>query len=146
MLNISHLLCVTACGLLILLAAGCGSTDGNIPITGEVTFQGRPIAEGEIVFTPAAGTATGSALSGSAAASVAGKITGGKYTCRVSEGRSQVRITAYREVPGKVDRSNPGEEAPVVEMYIPPEYNANTKLEVTVDDSTDQHDFKLGSG
>ena len=129
-----YFLCATAWALIVMAATGCGSSDGNIPVSGEVTFQGQPVPTGEIVFTPA----------GATAASVAGKIENGKYECRVPEGRSQVRITAYREVPGKVDLSNPGEQAPVVEMYIPPQYNANTKLEVTVDGSTAQHDFPLG--
>jgi hypothetical protein len=125
---------VAAFGLIVMAATGCGSSDGNVPVSGEVTFQGQPVPAGEIVFTP----------SGATAASVAGKIENGKYECRVPEGRSQVRITAYREVPGKVDLSNPGEQAPMVEMYIPPEYNANTKLEVTVGGSTAEHDFPLG--
>jgi hypothetical protein len=118
-----------------IAAVGCGVSADGVKVAGEVTFQGQPVPAGEIVFTPASLDKQ----------SVAGKIENGKYECRVPTGRSQVRITAYREVPGKVDTSNPGETAPLVEMYIPPEYNANSKLEVSVDASNTKHDFALGN-
>jgi hypothetical protein len=125
---------LSAACLLCLAAVGCGARDGQIPVAGSVTFQGQPVVSGEIIFTPAT----------EVAASVATRIEGGKYEIRVPEGRKQVRITAYREVPGKFDTSNPGEQTPMVEMYIPPQYNDKTTLEVTVDGSTNTHDFTLG--
>jgi hypothetical protein len=120
--------------LFAIVAVGCGERDGQVPVVGMVTFQGQPVTSGEIVFTPA----------GEAAASIATKIEAGKYDIRVPEGRQQVRITAYREVPGKFDTSNPGEQTPMVEMYIPPKYNDKTTLEVTVDSAAKTHDFTLG--
>ncbi len=126
---------LSAACFLAFLAVGCGERDGQIPVAGTVTFQGQPVTSGEIIFTPA----------GAVAASVATKIEAGKYDLRVPEGRQQVRITAYREVPGKFDTSNPGEQTPMVEMYIPPQFNDKTTLEVTVDSAAKTHDFTLGS-
>jgi hypothetical protein len=45
--------------LVFLFAAlpliGCGGTDGVAPVRGTVTFQGKPLAEAMVVFTPVAG-------------------------------------------------------------------------------------------
>lgn len=133
---VQRISCLSAACLLAFVASGCGERDGQVPVAGTVTFQGQPVPSGEIIFTPA----------GQVAASVATKIEAGKYDLRLPEGRQQVRITAYREVPGKFDTSNPGEQTPMVEMYIPPQYNDQTTLEVTVDGVTKTHDFTLGGG
>ena len=123
---------VAAAGLAL---AGCGASDGGVEVSGAVTFQGQPVPAGEIVFTPKSGDQP----------SAAGKIEQGKFKCQVPPGPSIVRITAYRQVPGKFDTSNPGESNPVVEMYIPPEYNSSSQLEVTVDSSNPAVNFELGS-
>lgn len=113
--------------------AGCGASSNTIKVEGAVTFDGQPVEKGEIIFTPA----------NDAGQSAASKIENGKYQCQVPPGTHKVRITAYREVPGQVDRSNPGVEVPVVEMYIPDQYNAKSTLEVTVNSSQAKHDFTL---
>jgi hypothetical protein len=118
-----------------LAIAGCGTSEGGVQLSGAVTFQGQPVPTGEIVFTPTSGDQP----------SAAGKIEQGKFRCQVPTGPSIVRITAYREVPGKFDTSNPGETNPVIEMYIPPKYNSASQLEVTVDGSNPAVDFDLGS-
>lgn len=120
--------------LICLAAVGCGSAGEGVLVAGAVTYNGQPIDQGEIIFTPAE----------SSKPSVAGQIAAGKYECQIPPGRNQVRITAYREVPGKVDRSNPGEESPVVEMYLPDQYNARSTLEVSVDQPNAALDFPLG--
>jgi hypothetical protein len=118
-----------------LACAGCGSSEGGVQLSGAVTYQGQPVTAGEIVFTPKSGDQP----------SAAGKIEEGRFQCQVPAGPNIVQITAYREVPGKFDTSNPGETNPVIEMYIPPEYNSDSKLEVTVDGSNPTVDFELGS-
>lgn len=128
---LSSILLTAAC----LAITGCGASDGIVQVSGAVTYQGQPVPDGEIVFTPKSGDLP----------SAAGKIEQGKFKCQVPPGPSVVRITAYREVPGKFDQSNPGETNPVVEMYIPPQYNSRSQLEVTVDSSNPAVDFELGS-
>ena len=119
-------------GATMLVGCGAGGT-GGYSVAGNVTFQDTTVNNGEIVFTPADGET----------ASIATKITDGKYACQLPSGKSQVRITAYREVPGQFDYSNPGQPAPMIEMYIPDQYNAKSTLEVTVDGSKKDLDFKL---
>ena len=127
-------LCVGALLLLATALMGCGpGGSGELPVEGNVTFQDKAVDNGEIVFTPADGQT----------ASIAAKITAGKYACQLPPGKSQVRITAYREVPGQFDNSNPGQPSPLIEMYIPDEYNAKSTLEVTVDSAKKDLDFEL---
>lgn len=131
--SIHRLLLALTIAAVSLATAGCGGGSGDVGVTGTVTFQGQPVEAGEIVFTPKTGDQT----------SAAGKIVQGKYECQVPAGPSVVRITAYRNVPGKFDMSNPGEKTPVVEMYIPAKYNTQSTLEVTIDRSKSTQDFKL---
>lgn len=119
--------------MLILALVGCGSSTGALKVAGAVSFKGQPVENGEIIFTTRDGQQ-----------SVATRIENGKYQAKVPAGAHQVRITAYREVPGKVDRSNPGQETPIIEMYIPEEYNARTKLEARVEAPTADLHFELG--
>jgi len=121
----------TLAACLIAIAAGCG-TDGIVKVAGDVSFKGQPIEKGEIIFTSTDGKQ-----------SIASAIANGRYEAEVPPGSHKVQISAYRDVPGKVDRSNPGEEVPIVEMYIPSQYNARTSLEARIDSNTDQLNFPL---
>ena len=125
---------ISAAFLLLTLAAatGCGS-GGAVKLAGDVSFKGQPVENGEIIFTPTDGQQ-----------SIATPIENGRYQIEVPLGSHKVQISGYREVPGKFDRSNPGQEEPIVEMYIPDQYNARSTLEASVDGSTDKLDFALG--
>lgn len=121
---------------LVLSSLGCGSDAGpeSITVSGKVTFDGVPIAEGDIVFRDAEGIVRG----------CGGKITNGEYSFEASPGSKTVEITAMREVPGKMDTSNPGESVPLMEMYIPAKYNTETTETAEVTDSGgDKFDFAL---
>jgi hypothetical protein len=49
-----------------------------------------------------------------------------------------------REVPGKMDESNPGDPVPLMEMYIPAKYNTETTLTTEVTESgAEPSDFAL---
>jgi len=113
---------------------GCGgSADGLQELTGKVTYNGEPIPEGRIQFR---------SLDASQHA-YAGVIQDGQYTVRIAPGPAAVEIRASRLIPGKYDESNPGERAPVGEMYIPEKYNSRTELQVTIEPSTVSEDFDL---
>jgi hypothetical protein len=102
-------------------------------VSGTVTYQSQPVEAGEIIFIPADANLP----------SVAGKIEQGKYTCEVPKGENQVSVTAFREVPGKFDTSNPGQKNPLMEMYIPPKYNSKSELKASVDAPQDDLNFQL---
>ncbi|MCS7304309.1 MAG: hypothetical protein NZ602_04285 [Thermoguttaceae bacterium] len=42
--------------LMLLFAFGCGGSGPGMRVWGTVTYQGQPIQEGQIVFTPIEGT------------------------------------------------------------------------------------------
>lgn len=111
--------------------AGCDSGGvKRFDISGDVTFDGQPVAEGNILFLPADTDAGGDG----------GRIEDGHYTCRVTPGDKRVRITADRLVPGKVDRTG----MPPHEQYIPRQYNAATTLRTVVEGSRELN-FSLTS-
>ena len=54
---------VVACGLLMLVAGGCGpSRPATATVSGRVTFNGKPVAAGQIVFYPETGRPAMSAI------------------------------------------------------------------------------------
>lgn len=115
--------------------AGCGSTGPETqPVSGTVTLDGKPVTQGEIVFRDAAGKTR----------SYGGRITAGKYEFESSPGNKKVEISAMREVPGKMDTSNPGESVPLRVQYIPKNYNAASTLTAKVSGS-DPINFELKS-
>ena len=120
-------------GVMIASAVGCGAGNGAVMVSGTVTYQSQPVEAGEIIFIPADTNLP----------SVAGKIEQGKYTCEVPKGENQVSVTAFREVPGKFDTSNPGQKNPLMEMYSPQKYNSKSELKVAVDAPKDDLNFQL---
>lgn len=121
-----------------MLFAGCGPQGPKTyTVSGTVTFDGQPVAEGEIAFRDAAGQERG----------YGGKITAGKYSFESTPGSKTVEITAMREIPGKMVEDNPGEKTPAMEMYIPAKYNSETTLTAEVSDSGENvlnFDLKAG--
>jgi hypothetical protein len=117
--------------------AGCGGGgDGPklYPVSGTVTFNGEPLKEGRIVYRMAG--------AGSSGRSYSGPITDGAYKLESEAGSAVVEVTAYREVPGKFDKSN-GDPVPLKEMYIPPKYNRATTLKAEVKPGANADKFEL---
>jgi hypothetical protein len=111
--------------LAVVLAVGCDSGPKRVDVRGKVTFDGKPVPEGEIRFIPV-GPNAGPAAGGSI---VQGKYeVGGKGG--VSVGKNRVEITAYR-VPAGV---KPDPNVPFVpkEQYLPEKYNTQSTLEFAV--------------
>ncbi len=124
---------VFACAMVLLV--GCAPTGPETQaVTGTVTFDGEPVADGAITFRDAAGQSK----------SYGGPITNGKYAFESSPGSKKVEISAMRDVPGKMDTSNPGVEVPLREQYIPKQYNEESTLTAEVSGS-DPIDFALTS-
>jgi hypothetical protein len=105
-----------------IMTAGCGtSSDRPCEVWGTVTYTGESVADGAIYFV----APDSEAVRGFA------KISGGRYQARVLPGLARVRITADRLVP---DRKNEVGN-PLIEQYVPAEFNEATRLEATIDRS-----------
>ncbi len=135
------------CSLAVLavIAAGCGGTGqpNNHRVSGTITFDGQPVASGQIILFPVEAGVTPDA----------GDIKDGKYSFLARKGEKRVQIEATRDVPGKTIALPPPLTGtkPVTEMYIPAVYNSKSKLTMKVPDtsSSSTFDFKLtadGSG
>ena len=125
---------LTYCSLLclsVVVLAGCGSSGPETcTVTGTVTWNGSPLAQGNILFTSEDGKGLPDP----------GVIKEGKYRLEVKPGKKKVEIHADREV---------GEPDPVMgarprRSFIPAEYNTNTKLTAKVaPDGKNDFPFKL---
>ena len=120
-------------GVVLLCAMGCNSSQRDVVVTGNVTYQGKPVETGEIVFADATGSAP----------SAHSQIVAGKYELRTLPGKKQVRITATRET-GKMLEGGMGAQVPERVDLIPAQYNTSTTLSANVEPGANPPlDFKL---
>ncbi len=136
---------------LMFVVAGCSAQDytgaKRVPVSGTVTFDGKPIPYGVISFLPGGEDQRGAS----------GPIQQGKYSIEEKYGpnigRYKVSILGYPEVPTGFDGP---EGASAEEMYddggtdmkeqmLPRRYNFQTTLEVDVVAGQNQHDFATES-
>jgi len=112
------------------LTLGCGSGTG-VPVSGTVTYNGKPLAEGDIIFAPAGGPGV----------EAAGKIAGGSYSLTALPGPVLVKIYATREEGPK----DPAMGMAPRKQYLPAKYNVSSELkrEVSSDLSKNNLDFTL---
>ena len=109
--------------------AGCGTSDGRLPVSGTITLKGQPVTEGTINFQ----SEDGATMSG-------GLIKDGKYEVPAVKGlppgKYIVRISAAK--PGSaVDEPVPGESGPPAEELVPPEFNSNSTLTFEAKEGTE---------
>ena len=121
---------VVLAAVMIALAGCGGSGPKTYDVSGTVTFDGQNVPTGEIMFIP----------DDKSVGPVEGKITDGKYTAKVREGKNRVEIRASRAVPGK---KGPMGNEDFLEPYIPKKYNEKSTLTADVGDGKTTHDFKL---
>lgn len=120
-----------ACWSIVVLA-GCGSSGpGTVSVTGQVTFDGRPLRSGEIIFR-----AEGSP-------SHAGKILDGRYSLDSTAGPKRVEITAVG-TPTTSAAAGSGEPEIEFDVQLPPRYHSRSELTATVTEhSPNEFDFDL---
>ena len=118
----------------LLLATGCGpSGPQKYPVSGEITFDGAPLPDGDIFFVP-----DDQSLSTERA-----RVSQGRYALEAHPGRNVVKINASRPVPGTSSPGPSGIELPDLEDYIPEKYNQQTSLEAEVERRGNNFDFQL---
>lgn len=98
--------------------SGCGAPGVKLaPVSGTVTLDGAPLAEGTVYFKT---VATGSVE--------AFPVKGGKFSGTAAPGDRRVEVTAYRTTP----RPNDAMKGEIQESLIGAEYNTGSKLTATV--------------
>ena len=123
---------------LLVACGGCGggSAPEKVIISGVVTYDGKPVANGEVRFYPIEGTK--GAVSG-------GPIRDGAYVAQgkggVPIGKHRVEIQAFR--PAKGHESNP--EGGPVDQYLPARFNESSTLTEQITTETKKIDFALSS-
>jgi hypothetical protein len=116
--------------MIAMLLAGCGPQQNGLPISGGVTFQGKPLNQGTIQFSPAEGQET---FSG-------GSIQDGRYLLSaehgLAPGKYQVRIYSSEGAASQSDEP-PGERVAPFRERIPAPYNSQTTLAAEVKEAGD---------
>ena len=122
-----------------LLLSGCGSGAGTV-VTGSVTYEGQPVAKGEITFTPADGIGP---VAG-------GEIVAGQY--RVTElapGPKVVQVTSVEDSAPVLSSADMAQAAasgkpaaPPPKVLVPPDAIGNGAT-VEIKAGSQQHDFPL---
>jgi hypothetical protein len=106
-----------------LAMVGCGGGGNTGKVTGTVTFDGTPVADGQVSFE-------GNTVVGA-------QIKDGKFEADVPVGKHKVKITATREEGVAPDG------LPNFVSYIPKKYNDQTTLEEEVKSGTNEFKFEL---
>ena len=127
----NHVTFYLAVAVLVITACGKGRLE-RVPVSGTVSYDGQPVAQGTIRFAP---------LSGQKVPLSAAQIKDGKYTADskggVAVGEYRVEIDAYhkgkptnpsRPLPPGVERGSTGWV-----QYIPPKYGTESELTFTVE-------------
>jgi hypothetical protein len=76
-------------GLMLAVPAGCGRRN-MATVTGRVTYQGKPVPEAFVMFSPTAGPAAGAVTDASGVYTL---LTGGPYGDRVFTGRCRIAVS-----------------------------------------------------
>jgi hypothetical protein len=117
-----------------IAVSGCGSSVATV--SGKVTFDSQPLANGTITFLPADG----------ATATAGGKIENGTYSVQMPPGQKKVQVSATKVVGQRVVYDDP--KSPVIDdvrEMLPPQYHANTILTVDAKAGINKQDFDLKS-
>ena len=128
---------------LVFSLGGCGMGSGGTEMTGTVTFDGKPIEMGQIVFEP----------QGPGRMAVA-PVRDGRYQINATQapttGVYLVRITAERltDKQGVTESRSLEDQIQTeeYEQYLPAKYNSQSELNIELTDSSgNTHDFALTS-
>ena len=121
--------------ILAICVAGCSGSKLT-PVSGNVTLDGQPLAEGTIHFAPADGQAP----------SQAAVIKDGSYKTELNKTGYKVQIYSPKpsKVVAKLDENGPG-GGPRVEELLPPRYNIQSDLKLNISGPTTTANFELRS-
>jgi hypothetical protein len=129
-------LVLTAC--ILLAGPGCGS--GNVPVAGDVTYEGQPIDDGAITFVSQGGEPETKASC---------HIAGGKYKFEADRGpapgKYRVEVTWLKKTGKKVPTGDGDPQDEKVQV-LPAKFNVQSTLTAEVKSGTRKLDFALTAG
>ncbi len=112
--------------LAMLSTLGCGGPNEDLQsVTGSVTFEGQPLDDGRILFTPEQPSA----------APVMAVVDQGQFTLELPPGAYRVEIDASRIAPNQEGLDG----LPSYVSYIPARYNQQSELTATVTSGGSNH-------
>ena len=138
MLRSRHAHRVGVLAVAVTLAALAGCSGGRAGVSGKVSYDGKPVDGGAIVFVPE-GDAAG--------AKVGGDIVGGEYNLPAGRGpkpgKYKVEIIWKQKKPTakKADPDVVSQEQTI--QVIPPRYNTQTTLNADVKSGSNELNFDL---
>lgn len=135
--------------IICLLVCGCGKSKGRpkivqIPVTGTVTLDGKPLADADVLFLPPEGMGGFSGRTSADGSYQLIGVAGGKAVCK---GKCSVRISRML----KPDGTAPAPDEPPANVgateSLPEKYSAaaETALSADVPDGGGKFDFALTS-
>jgi hypothetical protein len=111
------------------LAAFTGCGGGKTTVSGSVSFDGKPVEDGSLMFTPKDGKQPPTAAA----------VKGGQYSVELAPGSYKVAAYWPKTAPGK-GGSNPYEESGDL---IPEKYNRKSDLTLDVSGGSVKKDWDL---
>jgi hypothetical protein len=111
--------------------AGCSNEPRQYDVKGLVTFQGQPVAKGQIVFEDEGAGGRGIVV-----------IQDGRYQLKATAGPKLVRITATKET-GKMLEGAMDTKVPEVIEILPDKYNKASQEHRTVEAKAQEINFDL---
>jgi len=122
--------------IVVILALGCTRGPAVGTVNGEVTYDGQPVEDGHVTFTPVDGKGqTGGAV-----------IVNGKFTAPdVPATKMKVELHGNKKTGRKI-KAYDTPESPVSDEIVellPPKYNFNSDLTLDVKQGTQQVKYEL---
>ena len=95
-------------GCTLFVIGGCGKTEKNVAVSGNVKIGANSLAHGLIRFTPETATAV------SPVGTVAAQVADGKYKAFLSPGKYKVTVEATQAPPTTAGEKVPAKELPTI--------------------------------
>ena len=131
--------CIALWSALLSGFLGCGAAN-SLDVRGQVRYGSEPIRDGVITFKSETGRYAAARISdGAYAVEDSSALDPGTYT---------VSITAKREAGTRTMTQttlahNAGDVVPIIEQFIPSQYNEASTLRVTLESTKSDYDFDL---
>lgn len=120
---------LSACAWTLLLAAGCSRSE-FVTVTGDVTWNGAPLSDGEVIFI----------AEDKRIQPAAGQLKNGTFEFLSKPGKMRVEVQSVR----KTGKRHPIHGFELTEVFIPARYNAESELTAEVTQDGENHfTFKL---